>query len=112
MATESSPLPEEQQSQDTVPNPEAVSSSAASGSIGPFFAVISVLTVLAILSCILSRICKRRVVTPLESIKHVGCFRWLKRRCSRCVAGDEGVSGEKAMVHEKESNGGKALDGV
>uniref|UniRef100_A0A5B7BIH1 Uncharacterized protein n=1 Tax=Davidia involucrata TaxID=16924 RepID=A0A5B7BIH1_DAVIN len=117
MATTSASLPEQQQPEEVVPNPEAASSTSAyhsSGSIGPFFAVISVLPVLSILSCVLGRICTRRAAaTPLESIQHRGFFGWVKRKCSHCMHGDDDeVLGAKAVVAEKEGNDGKAQDGV
>ncbi|XP_059638716.1 uncharacterized protein LOC132280990 [Cornus florida] len=104
MATTSPSLPEQQQPQEVVPNPETVPSSSrqSSGSIGPFFAVISVLAVLTVISCFLGRICARRTVTPLESISHGDCFGWVKRKCSRGVA----CVGSKAMAAEKGSNDG------
>ncbi|KAF2325504.1 hypothetical protein GH714_029628 [Hevea brasiliensis] len=61
------------------------------GSIGPFFGVISVLAVLAILSCILGRICSRRAVAPPNTFNHKGCLGWVKRRIRRskwCRGGD------------------------
>ncbi|KAK9278690.1 hypothetical protein L1049_028264 [Liquidambar formosana] len=112
MAT-TSPLPDQQQPQESaVNNPVAASSSAwhNSGSIGPFFAVISVLTVLAILSCLLGRICAKREVTPLEN-KYGSCFGWLKRKCRRCMASDVEV-GAKGKIAGEESNGSKDQDGV
>ncbi|CAF2199573.1 hypothetical protein BRARA_G03212 [Brassica rapa] len=69
----------------------------SSGSIGPFFAVISVLVVLAVLSCFLGRICARRrrqrsgvvaEVNPLEMIKSRGPLGWLRRKWTRCLTGD------------------------
>ncbi|KAA8541142.1 hypothetical protein F0562_025112 [Nyssa sinensis] len=111
MATTTASLPQQQQPEEVVPNPEAVSSSGyhSSGSIGPFFAVISVLTVLSILSCVLGRICTRQAATPLESIKNRGFFGWVKRKCSQCVAGGDEVLGVKAVVVEKDSSN-KAQD--
>ncbi|KAJ4713308.1 Alpha-protein kinase 1-like, partial [Melia azedarach] len=90
MASAASLLPQQQQQGEAEANPEAVSRSASSGSIGPFFAVISVLAVLAIISCVLGRICSRRraVESPLESIKYRGCWGWFRRRCRRCMAGE------------------------
>ncbi|XP_021730713.1 uncharacterized protein LOC110697637 [Chenopodium quinoa] len=52
------------------------------GSIGPFFAVMSVLAVLAIISCLVGRFWLGKEETPLESIKYRGsCFGWVRRRC-------------------------------
>lgn len=69
----------------------------SSGNIGPFFAVISVLVVLTVLSCFLGRICARRrrqrsgvvaEVNPLEMIKSRGPLGWLRRKWTRCLTGD------------------------
>ncbi|KAL6175366.1 hypothetical protein ACLB2K_052007 [Fragaria x ananassa] len=94
MATTSQTLPNYQpagESLSTNPIPEAVPISS-SGSIGPFFAVISVLTILAFLSCVLGRILTRDqvVLIPLEGIRDQrSCFAWLKRKCRfRCLSGD------------------------
>lgn len=91
MATTSTSLPQDQQQQQdqAVPNAdESVPNSTwhySSGSIGPFFAVISVLAVLAILSCILGRICSRRSSRPLENINNRGLFGWVKRKWGKCI---------------------------
>ncbi|KAL3512316.1 hypothetical protein ACH5RR_025033 [Cinchona calisaya] len=91
MATTPSLIPDQDQQmqpQESVPDPQALSSTNSSawhssGSIGPFFAVISVLTVLSIISCYLGKICKGRCATPLESTKHGDrCLGWLRRKCS------------------------------
>lgn len=90
--------------QQEVPFPQAVPSNAwhnnnnnktTSGSIGPFFAVISVLAVLAIISCLLGRFWIGKEETPLESIKYRGsCFDRLRRRIRRCFSRDvEGGGG-------------------
>ncbi|KAE9602244.1 hypothetical protein Lal_00049929 [Lupinus albus] len=68
--------PEQQQQQATS---EAVSNSSSwqsSGSVGPFFGVISVLTILAVLSCYLGRRCRNipRAPSPLESISGGGAL--------------------------------------
>ncbi|XP_007037748.2 PREDICTED: uncharacterized protein LOC18604961 [Theobroma cacao] len=85
----------------------ASSSSSSAGSIGPFFAVISILTFLAIVSCVVGRICVRRrtaaPVTPLDTIKHGGCLGWLKRKCRHCMAGEVEV-GAKVMSFGEETN--------
>ena len=85
------------------------STTSTSGSIGPFFAVISVLTFLAIASCVVGRICIRRrcqtmtavpvVVTPLDTIKHGRWLCWLKLKCRHCItAGDVVEVGGGAKV--------------
>ncbi|KAE8125009.1 hypothetical protein FH972_019847 [Carpinus fangiana] len=103
----SSPLPE-QQGQVLMSNPEAVPSSSAShssGSIGPFFAVISVLTLLAILSCVLGRMCTRGggsgAVTPVECVRDRGFFGWVRRKFRRCMVG-AAEGGAKMMAFRKE----------
>ncbi|KAJ0048988.1 hypothetical protein Pint_16381 [Pistacia integerrima] len=90
MASTASLLP--QQQQPVAVNSGASSSNVAgnsSGSIGPFFAAVSVLTILAIISCVLGRICTRdrhssntsnSTMSPLEIFKNRDCFGWLKRR--------------------------------
>lgn len=116
----SSPFPDDQQQQqqagdqEVVPVPGAAVSNNgwhSSGSIGPFFAVISVLTVLAIISCILGRICRGRRLTPLESIKYRGCsscgfgpFGWFRRKC--CPGQVLGNNKVVVVVHDgqKENN--------
>ncbi|KFK41844.1 hypothetical protein AALP_AA2G178600 [Arabis alpina] len=66
----------------------------SSGPIGPFFAVISALVVVAVLSCFLGRICARRrrktvaEGNPLDMIKSGGLLGWLSRKWSRCLTGD------------------------
>ncbi|KAJ4961878.1 hypothetical protein NE237_021788 [Protea cynaroides] len=92
-------LPDQQGQQQPVIYPEAVSNSGwhNSGSLGPFFAVISIITVLAVISCILGRVCVGREVHPLENIKHRGWSGWL--RCRWCVSGDVEV-GAKVVASE------------
>ncbi|KAI3440543.1 uncharacterized protein J3R85_003294 [Psidium guajava] len=92
-----------------VANPEAVASAStssngwnSSGSIVPFFAVISVLAVLAIISCAVGRIYSRRVAanTPLDSIKQRSCSGWVKRQfgqCTDCIPANV-VWGRKVMM--------------
>nr|GMC73837.1 transmembrane protein [Ipomoea batatas]GME15775.1 transmembrane protein [Ipomoea batatas]GME19404.1 transmembrane protein [Ipomoea batatas] len=76
------PLPDEQQ---VVPSSTS-QDWHSSGSIRPFFAVISVLTLLAILSCVLGRICRNRrrqlsssTPPPLDCVKQKGCHGWMRR---------------------------------
>ncbi|KAI3807385.1 hypothetical protein L1987_23312 [Smallanthus sonchifolius] len=91
MATSlSTPLPETQQPEEQEPMMQGQVQS--SGSIGPFFAVISVLMVVVILSCVVGRIYSRRAMEePLDRvIKRRDCFWWLKGRLWRCVAGGGG----------------------
>ncbi|RDX74727.1 putative calcium-binding protein CML15, partial [Mucuna pruriens] len=87
--------PEQQQagSDQAVPSTSAWQSS---GSVGPFFAVMSVLLILSLLSCYLGRKWNRRPKTPLESIRGRGFFGWLKRRIAKDV--QVGGVGAKVMV--------------
>ncbi|KAH7528828.1 hypothetical protein FEM48_Zijuj05G0114000 [Ziziphus jujuba var. spinosa] len=122
MATASTTLPYQQQQPagaagEILANPEAVPSKAwqysSSGSIGPFFAVISVLTVLSVLSCIFGRMYSRRrgaAPTPLESIEGNGCFGWMKQKCWRCMpAGDVHIAAQ-VMGFRDEKNDAKVRD--
>ncbi|CAN6482781.1 unnamed protein product [Victoria cruziana] len=63
--------------------PEAASPSISrSGSIGPFFAVIAVITVLTALSCVFSRI----FASGLSgSGGRYDCVRWIEFRCRSCI---------------------------
>lgn len=97
MATTSPSLPEQQQPGETLmSNPEAASTSSSSssawhssGSLGPFFAVMSVLTVIAIISCVLGKRCTKRAASPTEiSMGDTDWFGWVKRKCRRCISGD------------------------
>ncbi|KAJ9187330.1 hypothetical protein P3X46_002797 [Hevea brasiliensis] len=101
--------------------PQAVSTSSnsawrSSGSIGPFFGVISVLAVLAILSCILGRICSRRAVAPPNTFNHKGCLGWVKRRIRRskwCRGGDVEMGVNKVMAlgdQDKQDGNNKVKD--
>ncbi|TKY54964.1 hypothetical protein E2542_SST19378 [Spatholobus suberectus] len=90
--------PEQQQA-----DPEAVPSTnnspwQSSRSVGPFFAVMSVLIILAVLSCYLGRKWNRRPKTPLESIRGRGLFGWLKRVFRERIAKDVEVGGLGAKV--------------
>ncbi|CAK7323155.1 unnamed protein product [Dovyalis caffra] len=118
MASVISSLPGQQQPVGEMeqPNPQAVSSGTAwhssSGSIGPFFAVISVLAVLAIFSCILGRICTRNEVTSLDTMKHRGCFGWLRWKCRRCMTGDVEVGAKVMAFGEDQRFEGKDKDSL
>lgn len=120
-------LPNQQPSsigESALPNPnEAVpgsasggdSASASSGSIGPFFVVISVLTVLAVLSCYFGhKYNRRRAGAPLERIEIGGGFLgWVKRKCQRCMPcgqHDVEVGGNKVVFGEEKSDA-KVRDG-
>ncbi|KAK2422283.1 hypothetical protein P8452_52005 [Trifolium repens] len=118
-ATFSSLLQPEQQQlssgeESKISPPSSSSAWQSSGSIGPFFAVIIVLTILAVLSCYLSRMCNRGELTPLESIKGRGCFGWLKRRCRDCMGRDVEIGGVGAKVmvcdDQEEENDCKVKD--
>ena len=55
----------------------------------PFFAVISVVLVLAVVSCLLGRFCIAKEETPLETVKYRGsCLARLKNRFRRCFSRD------------------------
>ncbi|CAA7043208.1 unnamed protein product [Microthlaspi erraticum] len=83
----------------------------SSGSIGPFFAVISVVVLLAILSCFLGRLCARRRLrmvseaesNPLDMIKGGGLLGWLRRKWRRCLAGDVEAGAKVADCAGKET---------
>ncbi|KAH7851501.1 hypothetical protein Vadar_012554 [Vaccinium darrowii] len=109
-------MPDQQQFQDSaLPNPVAAATSNpwhTSGSIGPFFAVISVLSILAILSCLFARTFVGRDATPFESINHGGCSGWLKARWRRRIRGDCIGVGAKVTVGENGGDDGKVSDGV
>ncbi|CAN8234898.1 unnamed protein product [Cochlearia groenlandica] len=83
----------------------------SSGSIGPFFAVISVLVVLAVFSCFLGRICARHrrktvivtEVNPLDMIKGGGVLGWLRQKWRRCLAGDVEAGARVADCAGKET---------
>ena len=90
--------PEQQQAE---PEAVAVPSTSAwksSGSVGPFFAVITVLIILSVLSCYLGRKWNRRPKTPLESIRGRGFFGWLKRVFRERIGKDIEVGGVGAKV--------------
>ncbi|MED6192272.1 hypothetical protein PIB30_008478 [Stylosanthes scabra] len=75
----------------------------SSGSVAPFFVVVSVLAVLAVVSCYLGRRLNGRARTPLESITGGrGCFGWVKRMCKKCSGCNEvetiGGVGAKVMA--------------
>uniref|UniRef100_A0A1J3EHF1 Uncharacterized protein n=1 Tax=Noccaea caerulescens TaxID=107243 RepID=A0A1J3EHF1_NOCCA len=82
----------------------------SSGSIGPFFAVISAIVLLAAFSCFLGRICARRrqktvavaQVNPLDMINGGGLLGWLRRKWSRCLAGDVEAGAKVADCAGKE----------
>ena len=117
MATTSSSLPTAQQQPagGTLTNPEAVQNTSvwqSSGSIGPFFAVMSVLILLSILSCMLGKICTRETVSPLESIKGRGCLGWVKRKFRRCMPdGDVEVGIKMMAICKGRKNDGNVKDG-
>ncbi|CAO2818417.1 unnamed protein product [Amaranthus hypochondriacus] len=83
------------------------------GSIGPFFGVISVLAVLAIISCLVGRFWLGKENTPLESIKHRGsCCGWIKRRrFGRSTVDAGGVRGGKVAAVAPPLPDERGLDG-
>ncbi|WCJ22028.1 hypothetical protein M5689_004134 [Euphorbia peplus] len=106
-----------------IPQAQAVPSTSysnwhSSGSIGPFFGVISVLAVLAILSCILGRVCTGGARAPLHNVKFRGYTypRWMRRKGPWSRGGGDVELGAKAIAlgHQQEKQGGddvKAKDG-
>lgn len=102
---------DQQQIQEETATQEELRSS--SGSIGPFFGVISVLMILAILSCVLGRILAGQPIGSLETTIEQRCswFRWVKRKCSwRCI-GNDVETGSRAVVTKVETGDAKAQDG-
>ncbi|KAG9152443.1 hypothetical protein Leryth_015840 [Lithospermum erythrorhizon] len=119
MATTNSPtLPEVDQQPElaVLSNPEAVSSNSwhySSGSMGPFFAVMSVLMILSVISCIIPRFCKGRKVptssvsSPLNKIMDRGCLGWIRGKWFRCIDDHNNnaqVLGEEVVNAHKGSN--------
>ncbi|XP_014508487.1 uncharacterized protein LOC106768034 [Vigna radiata var. radiata] len=90
---------EQQQGEgEAVPSTTASTAWKSSGSVAPFFAVMSVLVILAVLSCYLGRKWNRRPKTPLESIRGRGFSGWLKRVCRERIGNDIEVGGVGAKV--------------
>lgn len=105
-------MPDQQQIEEAqLPYPVAASANSTprytSGSIGPFFVVISFLAILAILSCEFRSIFVGRDNTLSKSINHGGCFGWLKgRRWRRRIGGNCVGVGAMVTVGEKGDNDG------
>ncbi|KAL6006941.1 hypothetical protein ACLOJK_032437 [Asimina triloba] len=77
------PLPNQGQQPLAYPEAAASGNHHSSGSVGPFFAVLSVITILAVLSCLMGRVCAAR----LEGVdSRYDCLAWVRRRCRRCIA--------------------------
>ncbi|KAK7388802.1 hypothetical protein VNO78_23629 [Psophocarpus tetragonolobus] len=92
-----------EQQQEAVAGTTASTSGSAwqsSGSVGPFFAVMTVLIILAVLSCYLGRKWNPRPKTPLESITGRGFSGWLKRAFSERFTKDTPVGGVGAKVYD------------
>ncbi|KAF9625794.1 hypothetical protein IFM89_027126 [Coptis chinensis] len=90
----SASFPEQQEEPQQVMYPEAVSNN--NGSVGPFFAVMSVLAVITLLSCILGRFLARRSGNPLN-IRYVDCYWWFRIKFCCCIS-DELELGAKAIT--------------
>lgn len=75
MAT--SRLPDQQQQPAIYPQAASSGDYHSSGSVGPFFAVLAVITVLTALSCVLGRVCARQA-GGLDS--RYDCLEWMRRR--------------------------------
>eukprot|EP01018_Ginkgo_biloba_P009503 Gb_30603 [translate_table: standard] len=81
------------QQQPIVVYPQAVSSNGGShsnGSVGPVLAVLSVITILGVLACVMGRVCAGRLVSANSKYDCVG---WMERRCASCIDGDVEVGG-------------------
>ncbi|KAG1342767.1 hypothetical protein COCNU_05G009960 [Cocos nucifera] len=96
MASTTTPLPAYEE-------PMPAGPQRGSGSIGPFFAVMSVILVLTVLSCIFGRTCAARAAEPDASYD---CMRWRQQRWGRCMSHRNVVREAKAAV-AAESNGTK-----
>ncbi|KAG9450025.1 hypothetical protein H6P81_009990 [Aristolochia fimbriata] len=117
---EANPLPEQQQQQQQQQAAfyQQASSNGyyhASGSVGPFFAMFSVVMVLAAISCLIGRVYSRRLestdtnydcsschwgrlctLRPMGLNFSYGCMEWLRSRC-RCCMGRDVEVGSKVM---------------
>ncbi|KAL2338272.1 hypothetical protein Fmac_012718 [Flemingia macrophylla] len=95
-----SSIVQQQAEPEAVPITSTTSTSAwqSSGSVAPFFAVMCVLIVLAVLSCYLGRLWNTRPKSPLESIRGRGFSGWLKRGFRERFAKDIEVGGVGAKV--------------
>lgn len=93
------PLQQQQQQQAALVYQNAVSNNGGShsnGSVGPVLAVLSVITILGVIACVLGRICAGRLFTADSKYDCVG---WMERRCSSCLDGDlEGGGGRDIPV--------------
>ncbi|KAJ0614937.1 hypothetical protein HanRHA438_Chr02g0062341 [Helianthus annuus] len=101
------PLPNAQQPEEQEPIVQGQVQS--SGSIGPFFVVMSIMMVVAILSCVVGRIYSRRAMEePLDRVtKRRDCFGWVKGRLWRCAAG--GCGGHVITLAGKEEAKGEGV---
>ncbi|XP_020228808.1 uncharacterized protein LOC109809819 [Cajanus cajan] len=93
-----SSIVQQQADPEAVPITSTTSAWKSSGSVGPFFAVMCVLIILAVLSCYLGRKWNPRPKTPLESIRGRGFLGWLKRVFRERIAKDVEVGGVGAKV--------------
>ncbi|KAL5723488.1 hypothetical protein ACHQM5_006884 [Ranunculus cassubicifolius] len=90
----STPLPDQQEQPEQVLYPQA--NPRSSGSVGPFLAVISVLAVITVLSCVLGRFFSRRIGNPVRINYRDSCW-WVRRRFCCCVS-DELQLGVKPTI--------------
>ncbi|PKA53863.1 hypothetical protein AXF42_Ash011343 [Apostasia shenzhenica] len=80
----------------------------SSGSIGPFFAVISVIVVLAALSCVFGRVCASETTESPDS--SYSCLEWMKshhrkKRSFRChMAAKTGANAHDGSEHSLPSS--------
>ncbi|KAJ0962835.1 hypothetical protein J5N97_027957 [Dioscorea zingiberensis] len=72
-----------------------------SGSIGPFFVVMSVIVVVLVLSCLLGRLLAARVAGP--DVRY-DCLAWTRRRFQHCSLGHGLIRGVKAAVNGQEKD--------
>lgn len=76
--------------------------SHSSGSVGPVLAVLSVITILGVIACVLGRICAGRLFSANSKYDCVG---WMERRCASCLDGDLEGGGGNIPVAKPVENG-------
>lgn len=80
--------------------------SHSNGSVGPVLAVLSVITILGVIACVLGRICAGRLFSANSKYDCVG---WMERRCASCIDGDlEGGGGGRDIPVAKPVENGDA----
>lgn len=91
----STSFPDQQEQPEEVMYPPPVS--ASSGSIGPFFAVISVLAIITILSCVLGRFLSRQTEQHRLHVSYRDRCLWVRRKFCFCMS-DELHPGVKPTI--------------